>query len=91
MAKSSRSKDSKPNNVIHDIANIAYDMEMHISGAIAIARTAGERQIDDEESNGGDALGPLHYRLEQIKEGHAQIAALAPYPKNSMKTEGRRP
>jgi hypothetical protein len=65
-------------------------MELQISDAIGIARTAEERQIDDNDGGDcSDALNLILYRLEQIQEGHAYIAKLAPYPASVKTAEGR--
>ena len=78
-----------PSQAIERIAGAAYDMELHISDAIGIARTAGERQIDDDGGDCSEALNLILYRLEQTQKGHAHIAKLAPYPKSVKKAEGR--
>jgi len=42
---------------IRNIAGVCYEMEDQISHAIAIARTAQDRRMDDEEADCLEALG----------------------------------
>lgn len=88
MAQTKMKKESAPVNPLRNIAGIAYDMELQIADAIGIARTAQERQTDDEGGDCSDALDLILYRLEQIREGHELIAKLAPY-ESERNTEGR--
>jgi len=89
MAKRNLKQSLTPVQVIERIAGAAFDMELQISDAVGIARTAEERQIDDGGEDCSEALGLILYRLEQIQESHAHIAKLAPYPASAKKAEGR--
>lgn len=89
MAKRHLTQTLTPAQVIQRIAGAAYDMELQISDAIGIVRTAEERQMDDDGGDCSDVLNLILYRLEQIQEGHAHIAKLAPYPKSVKTAEGR--
>lgn len=88
MAKRHLTQTLTPAQVIERIAGAAYDMELQISDAIGIARTAEERQIDDDGGDCSDALNLILYRLEQIQKNHAHIAKLAPYPVPVKKAKG---
>jgi hypothetical protein len=74
---------------VEKISSIAYDMELHISDAIGIARTAQERHIDEQEADCKAALGLILFRLEQIQEGHSLIVKHAPYRNHTPAEEGR--
>ena len=70
-------------NPLENISGIAFDMELQISDAIGVARTAQHRS-NDAESECEDyscsaALDLIMYQLEQIQEGQALMVTKAPY------------
>ena len=87
--KTNETKEIERIDPLANISGIAYDMELQISDAIGVVRTALERRSNDEDEDCGDALGLIWFRLEQIQEGHALIVKNAPYGRHVPGEEGK--
>lgn len=88
MAKTNVHKQRGPVSPLGRIAKIAHEVNLHISDAIAVTRTAAEQANDEDPGNCEAAVYLIWYKLEKIKEAYEQITALAPYVKATEEMEG---
>ncbi len=89
MEMSNVPKESASNNTLRSIAGIANQLEVHISDAMGVVRTAVEESSDEVMDTRMGALYLIWYRLEQIQKAHAQIVKLAPRLNHVEKSERR--